>query len=124
MKKVTNHADYYVVEKKTKPEDLINRQMQKALRNKRRGAPPKYRHVVDRSRAKEFAKRRAVRRVRVIEGLCSNCGDEGLTNGFKMCAPCRLKWRQYNTRCRRRKDFPVTPHSLGKIDLQGASFDF
>jgi hypothetical protein len=113
-----------VIEREAKPKDLIDRQVARALRNQRRGRPPKYRTLKTRSREREYEQRRAVRHARLMSKHCTNCGEGGLTGGFRMCPNCRLKWRHYNTRCRLRKVFPLTPYSLGKIDLQGAYLDF
>lgn len=105
-----------IISKKAKPKDLIKRTVARAYRDERRGGPPKPWKPPSRSRAKEYEQRRALRRVRVMDGLCSNCGDSGLTDGFKMCLSCRLRWRKINARCRAREIFSLTPHGL-RIDL-------
>lgn len=110
LRKVTD--DYSVIERDITPEDIMERLNQRGYRNKKRGAPPQPRRLTTRSREREFEGRREVRRSRRSNKLCTNCGAGGLTDGFRMCLDCRLKWRVYNARCSQRKILSLTPYSL------------
>ena len=115
LKKITD--DYSVVVREADIVDLIVGQaLSRHYRDRKRGRPPKPRKPPNQDRSKEYAKRRATRRKRIKAGLCAVCGGDGLTNGFKLCLCCRVKWRNYNARCAARKIFQLTPYSLS-IDL-------
>ena len=110
-RKITD--DYIVVEREVSPSDLIDRIIARAYRNKRRGGPPKPRVLKSRSREREFERRKKIRLSRRRNKKCTNCGGDGLTDGFKMCLDCRLRWRAYNARCVARKIFRLTPYGVG-----------
>jgi hypothetical protein len=98
---------------------LIHRAITRARRDQKRGGPPSTPSgPKDRTRTKEFAKRREVRRYRVENKQCSNCGSGGLIEGFKMCLSCREYWREVKLRCRSRRVLSLTPCPL-RIDLEG-----
>lgn len=114
-----------MTEKYITPEEIIERFITRAYRDRKRGGPPKPR-ILDRSREKEYKRRGKIRRDRVRKKLCTACPVGSLqqvTDGFRMCELCRIKWRGYNSKCAARKELSLTPYRV-RIDREGPSIDF
>src|SRR5262245_11901648 len=114
VEKITD--DYSVVRREFDAADFVEMLVSRHYRDKKRGHPPKRRKLKTRSRAKEYARRKSIRRAHRRSGECTNCGTNQLAGGYRMCEPCRIRWRVYNARCAARKIFQLTPYSV-RIDL-------
>jgi hypothetical protein len=114
LEKITD--DYSVVRREFDVEDFLEMSVSRYYRDARRGRPPKTRKLKTRSRLREYEREKRIRLKRIKKGLCSARGCAKPEDGFKMCEPCRTKWRVYNSRCAARKIFPLTDYSV-IIDL-------
>jgi hypothetical protein len=103
--------DFIVVERNSNPTDLIGRQVARAYRDQRRGHPPKPLRPPNRSREREYERRRAVRLSRLREGLCTVCSKKR-GKEYVLCDECRTRQRTYNRRYALRK---LTRFSLDHI---------
>jgi hypothetical protein len=95
-----------IIRKEAKPKDLVKRTVDRAIRDERRGGPPKLKRkkiltpeTIRRRQLRESRKRKAVRLARIVDGLCPYCGQERQED-FRMCSQCRGRWRVYNERAR------------------------
>jgi hypothetical protein len=99
--KVKKVGDYIIIEKPISTSDMIERLLQKAQRNRRRGRPPKPRKVGKRrnevDRSQECKKMKAERKRRAREGLCTSCGKVTI-EGHRWCDVCRARQRIRNER--------------------------
>jgi hypothetical protein len=105
--KVRQVGDNVIIEKPLSTSDMIERFLQKAQRNRRKGKPPKSKRLrkkvlspeaIERRRTKESKRERKARKDLSSIGLCSACGKLPPVEKGKTCQDCRDRQRERNFR--------------------------